>query len=54
MNENYGTTQVGEREIVITRVFDAPRNLVFDAWTERGTPVEVVGASRFYDDFSKV
>ena len=34
MNENYGTTQVGEREIVITRVFDAPRNLVFDAWTK--------------------
>lgn len=24
-------TQVGDREIVITRVFDAPRDLVFDA-----------------------
>jgi uncharacterized protein YndB with AHSA1/START domain len=23
----------GEREIVMTRVFDAPRELVFDAWT---------------------
>jgi uncharacterized protein YndB with AHSA1/START domain len=23
-----------EREIVMTRVFDAPRNLVFDAWTK--------------------
>jgi uncharacterized protein YndB with AHSA1/START domain len=23
-----------EREIVITRVFDAPRDLVFKAWTE--------------------
>jgi uncharacterized protein YndB with AHSA1/START domain len=24
-----------DREIVLTRVFDAPRELVFDAWTER-------------------
>jgi uncharacterized protein YndB with AHSA1/START domain len=24
----------GEREIVMTRVFDAPRRLVFDAWTK--------------------
>ena len=23
-----------ERELVITRVFDAPRHLVFQAWTE--------------------
>jgi uncharacterized protein YndB with AHSA1/START domain len=37
MNKNNATnkiaTQVGEREIVITRVFDAPRDLV-DAWTK--------------------
>ncbi|CAA9320547.1 MAG: Ligand-binding SRPBCC domain protein family [uncultured Gemmatimonadetes bacterium] len=25
---------MGEREIVMTRVFDAPRELVFDAWTD--------------------
>ncbi len=25
----------GDREIEITRVFDAPRELVFRAWTER-------------------
>ena len=33
---NPGTLQVttpSEREIAITRVFDAPRSLVFDAWT---------------------
>jgi uncharacterized protein YndB with AHSA1/START domain len=24
----------GERELVITRIFDAPRHLVFQAWTE--------------------
>ena len=38
MNQNDATNknaaQVGEREIVITRVFDAPRDLVFDAWTK--------------------
>jgi hypothetical protein len=41
MNQNNAinkiATQVGEREIVITRVFDAPRDLVFDAWTKRST-----------------
>jgi uncharacterized protein YndB with AHSA1/START domain len=26
-------TTYGEREIVMTRTFDAPRHLVFDAWT---------------------
>ncbi len=34
--KNTGTLQVAtptEREIVVTRVFDAPRRLVFDAWT---------------------
>ena len=32
-----GTLQIAtpsEREIVMSRVFDAPRNLVFDAWTK--------------------
>jgi uncharacterized protein YndB with AHSA1/START domain len=28
------TTSVGEREFVFTRTFDAPRELVFKAWTE--------------------
>jgi uncharacterized protein YndB with AHSA1/START domain len=35
--KNAGTLQVStptEREIEMTRVFDAPRNLVFDAWTK--------------------
>jgi hypothetical protein len=38
MNQNNAinkiATQVYERKIVITRVFDAPRDLVFDAWTK--------------------
>lgn len=37
MNQNNATnqieTKVGDREIVITRIFDSPRDLVFDAWT---------------------
>ena len=28
------TANVAEREVVITRVFDAPRSLVFKAWTD--------------------
>src|SRR6266511_3490186 len=37
--ENTGTLQVttpSEREIAMTRVFNAPRSLVFDAWTRPG------------------
>lgn len=38
MNPNNSTNkppaQVGEREIVITRVLDVPREIVFDAWTK--------------------
>ena len=35
--KNMGKLQVttpSEREIAMTRVFDAPRSLVFDAWTK--------------------
>ncbi len=31
--ETLTVTAPGDREIVMTRVFDAPRDLVFDAWT---------------------
>ena len=40
-------TSAAERELVITRVFDAPRELVFKAWTESGSPGAMVGAERF-------
>ena len=30
----FSITAHGEREIVVTRVFDAPRRLVFDAYTK--------------------
>jgi len=31
---NFKLTTRGDREIVMTRTFDAPRNLVFDAFTK--------------------
>src|SRR5207248_2469506 len=35
MNEaNQPATLVGDREIVATRIFDAPRELVFKVWTD--------------------
>ena len=33
-SERLSVTAQGDREIVMTRVFDAPRTLVFDAWTK--------------------
>ena len=38
-----------EREIVITRVFDAPRHLVFDAWTDPTYVGSWYGPTGFYD-----
>jgi uncharacterized protein YndB with AHSA1/START domain len=32
--KNLNITTVGDRELAMTRVFDAPRNLVFDAFTK--------------------
>jgi uncharacterized protein YndB with AHSA1/START domain len=32
--ENSAATQMAERELVIERIFDAPRRLVFKAWTD--------------------
>src|SRR5437867_2456992 len=34
MNATLEVTTPSDREIVMTRVFDAPRRLVFDAWTK--------------------
>lgn len=33
-SETFNITAPGDREIVVTRVFDAPRRLVFDAFTK--------------------
>src|SRR5713226_3244803 len=36
-----------ERELVITRIFDAPRNVVFQAWTEPGRAARWWGPQGF-------
>ncbi|MEK6711193.1 MAG: hypothetical protein AABZ64_11515 [Nitrospinota bacterium] len=33
---NRAATETADRELVLTRVLDAPRELVFEAWTEPG------------------
>jgi uncharacterized protein YndB with AHSA1/START domain len=38
---------VAERELVITRVFDAPRSLVFKAWTEPERQMQWLGPRGF-------
>ncbi|MDQ0859854.1 SRPBCC domain-containing protein [Bacillus sp. V2I10] len=57
MNQNNATnkiaTQVSEREIVITRVFDAPRDLVFDAWTKEEHLSKWWGPRGFTTTFQK-
>lgn len=40
-------TEPREQELVITRVFDAPRTLVFKAWTERERIVHWFGPKGF-------
>ena len=34
MSEKNDTAESAERVLVITRIFDAPRSLVFQAWTQ--------------------
>jgi len=46
-------TQTAERELVITRLFDAPPELVWKAWTERGLVLKWLGPKDFTaEDFS--
>jgi uncharacterized protein YndB with AHSA1/START domain len=41
------STQTAERELVITRVFDAPRELVWKAWTDREMGLQWAGPKGF-------
>jgi uncharacterized protein YndB with AHSA1/START domain len=43
------TTQIKDTDIVITREFAAPRQLVWDAWTEAGANRKVVRPEGIYD-----
>ena len=40
-------TRTAERELVITRVFDAPRDLLWKAWTERDHVLKWLGPKQF-------
>jgi uncharacterized protein YndB with AHSA1/START domain len=45
--QRLGVVARGDREIVITRVFNAPRRLVFDAWTKPELFVRWMGGRGF-------
>ncbi|MFE5320713.1 SRPBCC family protein [Paenibacillus sp. NPDC056579] len=57
MNQSNDTSQnaahVGDREIVITRVINAPRDLVFDAWTKEEHLSKWWGPRGFTTTFEK-
>jgi uncharacterized protein YndB with AHSA1/START domain len=42
-------TSTAEREIVLARTFDAPRELVFDAWTDPKQITQWGGTHGLYD-----
>ena len=47
IKKNNQKERAEERELVITRVFDAPRDLVFKAWTERDRMMRWWGPNGF-------
>ncbi len=47
MVERANPTQTAERELVIRRVFDAPRELVWKAWTDRDRVLKWLGPKEF-------
>jgi uncharacterized protein YndB with AHSA1/START domain len=47
-------TESAERELVVTRVFDAPRELVFKAWTEPEQLMRWWGPKGFTTPFCKI
>jgi uncharacterized protein YndB with AHSA1/START domain len=50
---NDGTTNTADREIVISRVFDAPRELVWEAWTDPKHVVHWWGPNGFSTTIKK-
>ena len=48
--KNRPAATTADREIVITRTFEAPRELVWDAMTNPESRRELVGAARFFND----
>jgi uncharacterized protein YndB with AHSA1/START domain len=52
--KNNSATESSEREIVITRVFNAPRDLVFKAWTEPERVMRWWGPNGFTTPFCTI
>ena len=50
VGETAAPSETSDREIVISRVFDAPRELVWDAMTDPKKVVKWVGAARLHND----
>lgn len=53
MKETSKTTSTSPRELVITRVFDAPRELVFKAWTDQNHVAQWWGPKGFTNPLCK-
>lgn len=51
LNRNARTLKVVEDGCVMTRVFDAPRELVFEVWTSPRALVAVVGTKWLHEYF---
>jgi uncharacterized protein YndB with AHSA1/START domain len=47
MESNTAVTETSERELIITRTFEAPRSLVFKAWTEPERQIQWLGPRGF-------
>ena len=47
------TAESSDRELIITRIFDAPRALVFKAWTEPERQVQWLGPQGFTSNILK-
>jgi hypothetical protein len=50
MKGNKSAANIPGRELIITRVFDAPRDLVFNAWTDPKHVAQWWGPERLHED----
>ncbi len=54
MADTSSTTGTTDREITLTRVFDAPRELVFKAWTDPDQLIKWWGPNGFTNTFQEI
>ena len=53
-NKQYPSGDTSDREIVLSRVFDAPRELVFEVWTQAEHVAQWWGPNGFTNTISKM